>query len=101
MRKWMRDRMKRRNKGKDDLQPKDAGPGQAPLQPTFLDREAPAGESHEAPIDTAGETVNLPVEARDIQHELQPEYEPQPETEPQETAAPTGHEERRRSRSKA
>jgi predicted kinase len=89
MRKWMRDRMKRRNKGKDDLQPKDASPGQAPLQPTFLDREAPAGESHEAPM-TSGETVNLPAEARDIQHELQPEYEPQPETEPQETAAPTG-----------
>ena len=88
MRKWMRDRMKRRNQGKQDLQPKNAEPGQAPLQPTFLDREGPASESHETPA-TAGEIVNLPVEARDFQQELQPEYEPQPETEPPEVAAST------------
>ena len=90
MRKWMRDRMKRRNnKSKDDLQQKDAEPGQAPLQPTFLDREAPAGEPREAPT-TAGETVNLPEEGRDFQQELQPEYEPQPETEPSEAVVSTG-----------
>jgi len=70
--------MKRRNKSKQDLQSKDAEPGQAPLQPTFLDREAPAGESREIPA-TAGESVDLPVETRDFQQELQPEYEPQPE----------------------
>ncbi len=89
MRKWMRDRMKRRNQGKQDLQQKDAEPGQAPLQPTFLDREAPAVESREVPT-TSGESANLPVEARDFQQELQPEYEPQPESEPPEAAAPTG-----------
>jgi predicted kinase len=101
MRKWMRDRMKRRNnKGKEDLQQKAAEPGQAPLQPTFLDREAPAGEPQEArseasskdnfPPTTAGETGNFPVDGRDFQHELQPEDEPQPETEPPEAAASTG-----------
>jgi predicted kinase len=89
MRKWMQDRMKRRNKSKEALQQKDAEPGQAPLQPTFLDREAPAGESREAST-TAGETMDLPVEARDFQQELQPEYEPQPEAEPPEAAASTG-----------
>ncbi len=89
MRKWMRDRMKRRNKSKEDLQAKDAEPDQAPLQPTFLDREAPAGE-HQEPPATAGETMNSSAEASNFQPELQPEYEPQPETEPAEAAVPTG-----------
>ena len=89
MRKWMRDRMKRRNKSKEDLQPKDAEPGQAPLQPTFLDRESPGGGQPETTT-PAGETGNLPVESQDFQQELQPEYEPQPETEPSEAAASTG-----------
>jgi predicted kinase len=41
MRKWMRDRMRRRKeKGKPE-QGATAEPGQAPLQPTFLDRAAP------------------------------------------------------------
>ena len=100
MRKWMQDRIKRRNKSKQDLQSKDAEPGQAPLQPTFLDREAPAGEARETrneasnPPTAAGESGNLPAETRDFQQELQPEYEPQPETEAPEApevAAPTGH----------
>ena len=86
MRKWMRDRMKRRNKGKQDLPAKGAEPAQAPLQPTFLDREAPAGQARDL-SSSAGESVNPPDEARDFHQELQPEYEPQPETEPSEAAA--------------
>jgi predicted kinase len=88
MRKWMRDRMKRR-KDKQDLPAKGAEPGQAPLQPTFLDREAPAAESRELPS-SPGESANLPADTHDFQQELQPEYEPQPETEPPEAAASTG-----------
>ena len=42
MRKWMRDRMKRRKaEGKPEQRWKRAEPGPAPLQPTFLDRAAP------------------------------------------------------------
>jgi len=76
--------MKRR-KEKKDLPTKGAEPGQAPLQPTFLDREAPVGEAQPLPS-PMGEGPGLPAETHDFSHELQPEYEPQPETEPPEAA---------------
>lgn len=75
MRKWMRDRMKRRKKpgnttgdaqGSQEQKP-------APLQPTFLDRE------DSSPIGNAAVPPS----------KLQPEYEAQPESEPSdESAAP-------------
>jgi len=73
MRKWMRDRLKRRNKP--------AKPGQqsetqqeAPLQPTFLDREAsvPSDEIH--PLVTPPPIASV----------REPEYEAQPEADPTE-----------------
>lgn len=78
--------MKRRSKGKQDQPAEGAEAAQAPLQPTFLDREAPAGQARDL-SSSAGESVNPRDEARDFLQELQPEYEPQPETEPSEAAA--------------
>jgi len=65
MRKWMRDRMKRRKKpgaGSQDGQTQEQKP--APLQPTFLDRE-----------------YSTPIGAAPTSHP-EPEYEAQPETDP-------------------
>jgi len=84
MRKWMRDRNKRRNKGqapnKDQAQPQQQG--DAPLQPTFLDRDTNWSATAEsaAPSDSA--------------EAPQPEYEAPPEVDPNDSAgedeAPAG-----------
>ncbi|HYE24273.1 MAG TPA: AAA family ATPase [Clostridia bacterium] len=75
MRKWMRDRMKRRNKAggnapasneQDQQQP-------TPLQPTFLDREAG---------DWAPEGGSAPRESRAAEPRPEPVYEAQPEQDP-------------------
>jgi predicted kinase len=65
----MRDRVKRRNqKNKNPQQSDDQQQGPAPLQPTFLDREAyVSGENHPEP---SGEVVQQPV------YEAQPEKDP-------------------------
>jgi predicted kinase len=74
MRKWMRDRMKRRKKpgaGSEEAQnPQEQKP--APLQPTFLDRDysAPAGAAPSS--------------------HPEPEYEAQPETDPVESEPESG-----------
>ena len=48
MRRWMRDRVKRRNqKNKNPQQSDEPQQGQAPLQPTFLDRESSWAEPGE------------------------------------------------------
>lgn len=66
MRKWMRDRVKRRKKS--GTAPEASGQEQpAPLQPTFLDRDDSASER--------------PAKAQS-KNEPQPEYEAQPEHEP-------------------
>ncbi|HWR35459.1 MAG TPA: AAA family ATPase [Clostridia bacterium] len=76
MRKWMRDRMKRRKKpGKDPEKQSGTEQGPAPLQPTFLDREAGDWGS--------GEQTEARGKKKD---EPQPEYEAQPETEPSDEA---------------
>jgi predicted kinase len=65
----MRDRVKRRNqKSKNPQQSEDQPQGPAPLQPTFLDREAySSGENSPEP---GGEVVQQPV------YEAQPEKDP-------------------------
>jgi predicted kinase len=68
MRKWMRDRMKRRKKpgaGSQEGQTREQKP--APLQPTFLDRE-----------------YSTPIGAAPTSHP-EPEYEAQPEADPVES----------------
>lgn len=78
MRKWMRDRMKRRNKpGQNPEAPQDANTP-APLQPTFLDRDsgewaAPAESGREAEVEASGSK------------ERKPDYESQPEHDPMDT----------------
>ncbi len=71
MRKWMRDRNKRRNKGAKA--PASGEPTQAPLQPTFLDRD---------------DSIAPPEKAS----KLKPEYEAQPDTEPAEETSPAATE---------
>jgi predicted kinase len=87
MRKWMRDRMKRRTKsgkpeegtGKDQ----DQKTGPAPLQPTFLDRDS---EYHAD--DSQGERPAPKHErSSETSDERQPEYEAQPEADPQDHEA--------------
>src|SRR4051794_30709882 len=86
MRKWMRDRMKRRTKsgkpeegtGKDQEQKT----GPAPLQPTFLDRES---EYHAD--DSQGEQPEPKKRSSTPSEERQPEYEAQPEADPQDHEA--------------
>jgi predicted kinase len=81
MRKWMRDRMKRRTKsgkpeegtGKDQEQKT----GPAPLQPTFLDRDS---EYH---ADDSKAERPEPAKKRSEAEDRQPEYEAQPEADPQ------------------
>jgi predicted kinase len=66
----MRDRVKRRNqKNKNPQQSDDQPQGPAPLQPTFLDREAFVHESGENPPE-GGEVTPQPV------YEAQPEKDP-------------------------
>lgn len=80
----MRDRVKRRNqKNKNPQQSGDQPQGPAPLQPTFLDREAfvqEPGESHSEP---AADTPPQPV------YEAQPEKDPF-DSEPEGSAAVRG-----------
>jgi len=90
MRKWMRDRMKRRKKTGDtpgnEQDQKPTGP--APLQPTFLDRE---GTSYNAePSGEAEESHHADSGDRQPEYEAQPEADPQDhESEPQEAAPST------------
>ncbi|HVJ06155.1 MAG TPA: AAA family ATPase [Candidatus Saccharimonadales bacterium] len=70
MRRWMRDRVKRRNqKNNNPQQSEDQQQGPAPLQPTFLDRESWPGSS-EGREDAPAETAQQPV------YEAQPEKDP-------------------------
>jgi predicted kinase len=83
MRKWMRDRMKRRTKsgkpeegtGKDQEQKT----GPAPLQPTFLDRDS----GYHADDEAAEREEPKEEHAHAANEERQPEYEAQPEADPQ------------------
>src|SRR3954447_9430021 len=71
MRKWIRDRNKRRKK--PGTTPEEAGQDKpAPLQPTFLDRQ-----DYEAPDDLGNR-----AEPRPAAEAPQPVYESQPEAEP-------------------
>jgi predicted kinase len=76
MRKWMRDRNKRRKK--PGTTPEEAGQDKpAPLQPTFLDRN-----DYEAPDDIGNRADDRPAaEAPQPVYESQPETEPEPTTE--------------------
>ena len=109
MRKWMRDRMKRRtksgkpNEGAGNEQDQKTGP--APLQPTFLDRDS---EYHAE--DNSGEQPepkpsrsSAPSEERQPEYEAQPEADPQDhesDDEPQETPAPAAEGQSRSERPK-
>jgi predicted kinase len=75
MRKWMRDRLKRRNKSGNAAGSQENAqdqPAVAPLQPTFLDRD---GSSYRAQDDEAAPSAEQPTP--------QPEFESQPEQDPQ------------------
>lgn len=72
MRKWMRDRNRRRNRpGSNPEDKTNKEQQQAPLQPTFLDREGG---------NWSGEPQGAEREA--VPQQKQPEYEAQPETDP-------------------
>ncbi len=94
MRRWMRDRVKRRNqKSKNPQQSEEQAQGPAPLQPTFLDRESswsePAEERPGAPAEIAPEPV----------YEAQPEADPfDGEAENSAAGRPAGRRERSRRR---
>jgi predicted kinase len=92
MRKWMRDRAKRRNP-KNPQQSEQQPQGPAPLQPTFLDRDANWSEAGEGRADASAEGAPPP----------QPVYEAQPEKDPFEAESEggrtaTGRRSRRRGR---
>jgi predicted kinase len=71
MRRWMRDRVKRRNqKSKNSPPSEETQQGPAPLQPTFLDRESSWGEASEEQVDASAETAPQPL------YEAQPEKDP-------------------------
>jgi predicted kinase len=71
MRRWMRDRVKRRNQKKTNPQQSDEQQqGPAPLQPTFLDRENSWAASGEERTDAPPNTPPQPV------YEAQPEKDP-------------------------
>jgi predicted kinase len=71
MRRWMRDRVKRRNqKNNNPQQSGETEPGPAPLQPTFLDRAASWTEPAEGNSEIPAETLPQPV------YEAQPEKDP-------------------------
>jgi len=56
MRKWMRDRNRRRNKGQAPKEQSQPQQGDAPLQPTFLDRETNwAAAAEQSAADEAAE----------------------------------------------
>src|SRR4051812_31459743 len=86
MRKWMRDRMKRRTKtgkpeeGTGTDQEQKTGP--APLQPTFLDRDS---EYHadDSKAERPEPTAKHSAKQTDKKEDRQPEYEAQPEADPQ------------------
>ncbi len=92
MRKWMRDRLKRRNKsgkpqeGSGEQDQKQKGP--APLQPTFLDRESGfsglEGTAAEHAEEQRREFQRRQArEKAEAQQPQQPVYEAQPEADPQ------------------
>jgi predicted kinase len=67
----MRDRVKRRNqKNKNPQQSDEPQQGPAPLQPTFLDREAFMGDAGEGRADAPADSLPQPV------YEAQPEKDP-------------------------
>jgi len=91
MRKWMRDRSKRRNQNKNPQQSEPQSQGPAPLQPSFLDRDSSWRGS------TEGTAESTPEGA------AQPEYEAQPERDPfdgeaEGAARPAGRRDRSRRR---
>jgi predicted kinase len=92
MRKWMRERLKRRKK-KSEAEAKPAEPQQAPLQPAYFDAEEPS-----VPTSAAGEE---PVEAMPSEHASESLSEPAAEN-VRETGAslsnPQGRRRRRRGR---
>jgi predicted kinase len=92
----MRDRVKRRNqKTKNPQQSEDQPQGPAPLQPTFLDREAYSGDSGEDRAEASAQTTPEPV------YEAQPEKDPfdaDPESSPAARAAGRRDRTRRRGR---
>jgi predicted kinase len=83
MRKWMRDRMKRRTKsGKPDEgtgKDQEQKTGPAPLQPTFLDRDS----EYHADDSKAERPEPKPEHSHASKEDRQPEYEAQPEADPQ------------------
>ena len=71
MRRWMRDRVRRRNQKNKNPQQSEVQPqGPAPLQPTFLDRESSWAERSEGRGEAAAEGPPQPV------YEAQPEKDP-------------------------
>ena len=87
MRRWMRDRMKRRNQNRKAQPPAEPSQGPAPLQPTFLDRDDfSSGSEGRAELATPE-----PV------YEAQPEHDPF-EGEAAAGAQPGGRRSRRRGR---
>jgi predicted kinase len=71
MRRWMRDRVKRRNqKNQNPQQSDETQQGPAPLQPTFLDRATSWAEPGEGRVDASAESSPQPV------YEAQPEKDP-------------------------
>ncbi len=93
MRRWMRDRVKRRNqKNKNPQQSDEPQQGQAPLQPTFLDRESSWGEAGEGRTDAPAETTPQPV------YEAQPEKDPFDSDAESASGASAGRRERSRRR---
>ena len=98
----MRDRSKRRNQKKNPQQSDPQAQGPAPLQPTFLDRDANWAEPGEG---VSKPSVGLPgQEAREqsaAENLPQPSYEAQPEKDPfdgESTAQPVARRERSRRR---
>ena len=93
----MRDRSKRRGQKKDQQQSEQQPPSQAPLQPTFLDREAGWSESGEVP---SGKPPAREARAETpSENPPEPVYEAQPEKDPFETES-AGQQPARRERSR-
>jgi predicted kinase len=93
MRRWVRDRAKRRNQNKNPQQSEPQSQGPAPLQPTFLDRDANWNEAGEGRSEGRGEA---PADSSP-----QPVYEAQPEKDPfdaESATTPAGRRDRSRRR---
>ncbi len=81
MRKWMRDRNRRRKKPGSSPEQSGQDNKPAPLQPTFLDRS-----DYEPPDDIGNRAEDSPAASRSSEPE--PIYESQPEQDPTEAASP-------------